>query len=78
MDVIWLADKLRDVRDGRAARAETLDSLLLERSRCRSCRGAISSKDKEDIKFLEARTVRRNGAVVRCDREVSWFVCACS
>ncbi len=72
---IWLAERLRKVSDGRAARADTLLIRLFERSRCCSCNGTISSTDNEDMRFFEARTVRRNGASFRCCNDLSWFIC---
>jgi len=35
----------------------------------------MSSMDRVDMRFLDARTVRRNGPVARCCSDVRRFMC---
>ena len=57
---------MKNASEGAAIRAETLDSRLFESSRNYHCSVMMSPMYGDNIELLNARNVRRNGAVARC------------
>lgn len=53
---------MKKAREGAAVRAEAWDIRTFERSGCCRCSSMMSSMNGDDMRLLDARTVRRKGA----------------